>query len=130
MVHSDFLKTKAIDRLNTIVTESDLSYDILMSHLKYKIQEWNTEMSGLSGLNPFDLTNEECDRKNYLEWNTEMSGLSGLNPFDLTNEECDRKNYLVHMISYGNELVSNYNKMDDSTLFAIERERKINRILS
>lgn len=102
MAHSDFLKTKAIDRLNTIVTESDLSYDILMSHLKYKIQEWNTE----------------------------MSGLSGLNPFDLTNEECDRKNYLVHMISYGNELVSNYNKMDDSTLFAIERERKINRILS
>lgn len=102
MTHSDYLKTKAIDRLDTIVNESDLSYDILMTHLKHKIRAWNTE----------------------------LSGLNGLNPFDLTNDECDRKNYLAHMISYGNELVSNYNKMDDSALFSIERDRKINRILS
>lgn len=97
----DYLKTKAIDRLNTIVTESNLSYDILMSHLKFKIKEWDVE----------------------------LSGLFGLNPFDLTNEECDRKKYLTHMISYGNELIANYNKMDESSLFALERERKINKIL-
>jgi hypothetical protein len=100
-MNTEDLKSKAINRIDTIISQSNMSYDVLMTHLRYKIKEWIVEKSTLT-----------------------MS-----KPFELCNDDFDRKIYLVHMIEYSEELVDKYDHMDKSNLLAVERERKLNKIL-
>jgi hypothetical protein len=100
-MNTEDLKSKAINRIDKIISQSNMSYDVLMTHLRYKIKEWIVEKSTLT-----------------------MS-----KPFELSNDDFDRKIYLVHMIEYSEELVDKYNRMDKSNLLAVERDRKLNKIL-